>query len=155
MNIVHLRRYTMVHKKFLLLIAGIIWFIAGFNIFRIGITADISVWRWWMILISITVLLLFHFLIFRKMVKKHTRRIIAYQEIRQPLYRFFNRQAYCIMAFMMTFGIGLRLSGFVPDLFIGVFYTGLGTALLIAGLNFIVQFTKYPQLVLQEGDALL
>lgn len=40
------------------------------------------------------------------------------------------------MAFMMTFGIGLRVSGLCPDLFIAVFYTGLGTALFLAGASF-------------------
>ena len=40
------------------------------------------------------------------------------------------------MAVMMTGGIGLRLSGLVPERFIAVFYTGLGAALLLAGLLF-------------------
>ena len=56
----------------------------------------------------------------------------------------FNRQAYCIMAFMMTFGIGLRVSGLVPEVFIAVFYSGLGLSLIIAGLGFCRQFIKYP-----------
>ena len=40
------------------------------------------------------------------------------------------------MAVMMTGGIGLRLSGLAPERFIAVFYTGLGAALLLAGLLF-------------------
>ena len=38
------------------------------------------------------------------------------------------------MAIMMTGGIGLRASGWAPDVFIAVFYTGLGAALLSLGL---------------------
>ena len=48
------------------------------------------------------------------------------------------------MAFMMTFGIGLRVSGLVPEVFIAVFYSGLGLSLIIAGLGFCQQFIKYP-----------
>lgn len=40
------------------------------------------------------------------------------------------------MAVMMSGGIGLRLSGLAPERFIAVFYTGLGAALLLAGLLF-------------------
>ena len=136
----------MIHKKFLLLIAGLVWLGAGINIFRIGVTARVPVWNLWMIVTSFTILLLFHFLVFRRMVKKHTRRIHGYLESRQPFYRFFNKQSYGIMAFMMTFGIGLRVSGIVSDTFIAVFYTGLGTALFLAGTGFISRYIKVHSL---------
>lgn len=46
------------------------------------------------------------------------------------------------MAVMMPGGIGLRVSGLAPDRFIAVFYTGLGAALLLAGLLFGRNFGK-------------
>ena len=131
-----------VQRNILLLIAGFIWFIAGFNIMRIGIIASSGIWLWWMLCISIVVFLLFHNMVFRKMVRKHTKRILDYQEERLPFYRFFDRQAYCIMIFMMTFGIGLRVSGLAPDIFIAVFYSGLGFSLIIAGVGFALQFLR-------------
>ena len=133
-----------VSKKTLLLIAGTVWLIAGINILRIGLTVRTEKWSLHMCLLSLAVLLSFHFFVFRKMVGKHTCRIVGYEEELQPFYRFFNRQAYCIMAFMMTFGIGLRVSGLVPEFFIAVFYSGLGLSLIIAGLGFCRQFIKYP-----------
>ena len=42
----------------------------------------------------------------------------------------------------MSGGIGLRVSGLAPDRFIAVFYTGLGAALLLAGLLFGRNFGK-------------
>lgn len=39
-------------------------------------------------------------------------------------------------------GIGLRVSGLVPERFIAVFYTGLGASLLLAGLLFGGHFGK-------------
>lgn len=133
-----------VSKKTLLLIAGTVWLIAGINILRIGLTVRTEKWSLIMCLLSLAVLLAFHLFVFRKMVDRHTCRIVGYEEELQPFYRFFNRQAYCIMAFMMTFGIGLRVSGLVPEVFIAVFYSGLGLSLIIAGLGFCRQFIKYP-----------
>lgn len=46
------------------------------------------------------------------------------------------------MAVMMSGGIGLRASGLAPERFIAVFYTGLGAALLLAGLLFGCQYGK-------------
>ena len=46
------------------------------------------------------------------------------------------------MAFMMGGGIRLRCSELFPDVFIAVFYTGLGLALALAGIVFWVMFGK-------------
>jgi len=46
------------------------------------------------------------------------------------------------MAFMITFGIGLRVSGIIPDVFIAVFYSGLGASLFTAGVLFIINYIK-------------
>lgn len=39
-------------------------------------------------------------------------------------------------------GIWLRYSGLVPDVFIAVFYTGLGSALALAGVLFWIMFIR-------------
>lgn len=80
-----------VSKKTLLLIAGTVWLIAGINILRIGLTVHTEKWSLLMCLLSLAVLLSFHFFVFRKMVGKHTCRIVGYEEELQPFYRFFNR----------------------------------------------------------------
>lgn len=43
---------------------------------------------------------------------------------------------------MMTGGIALRASGLAPQGFIAVFYSGLGAALLLAGLLFGLRFVR-------------
>lgn len=68
--------------------------------------------------------------------RKHTARITGYVEERQFFLKFFDGKAFGIMAVMMTGGIGLRVSGIAPDRFIAVFYSGLGAALLLAGIWF-------------------
>lgn len=71
---------------------------------------------------------------------KHTDRIRGHEEEYHFFLKFFDRKAFIIMAFMMSGGIGLRASGVAPERFIAVFYTGLGAALLLAGILFGVQY---------------
>jgi len=131
-----------VHKNTLILIAGIVWAIAGFNIVRIGLVAYAGNLTWWRVLFSIAVFTVFQVFIFGKMVKKHTERILQYEEERQKFFRFFDTKSYLIMAFMMTLGIGLRVSGVVPTGFIAYFYTGLGASLLTAGVLFLISYFR-------------
>lgn len=87
-------------------------------------------------LLSILVFSVFQIFIFGRLVKKHSARIGAYLEERHFFWKFFDGKSFAIMAVMMTGGIGLRSSGLAPERFIAVFYTGLGTSLLLAGLLF-------------------
>ena len=113
----------------LLLVAGIVWLIAGANIVNIGLSAflDETGWLFW-VLIGGTLLIfvLFHIFVFTKMVGKHASRI----------------RGYIMMAIMMGGGIALRASGVVPEWFIAFFYTGLGAALAVAGVSFILRYFK-------------
>lgn len=132
-----------VEKKTLLFVAGVVWFAAGFNIGRIGVIAAGGQWPVWIIALALLIFIVFRKMVFGKLVVKHTARIKGYEGEKHSIFKFFDKQAYLIMAFMMTFGIGLRVSGLVPDWFIAFFYTGLGTALLLAGIEFFIQFVKY------------
>ena len=131
-----------VKKKTLILVAGIVWAIAGFNIVRIGLLAYAGNITWWRGLLSIAVYAVFQVFIFGKLVKKHTERILQYEDERQNFFRFFDTKSYLIMAFMMTLGIGLRVSGPVPNTFIAFFYTGLGASLLTAGVLFLISYAR-------------
>ena len=76
---------------------------------------------------------------------KHTRRIKGYEEAFRPVWHFFDLRSYIIMAFMMGGGIWLRSSGLVPDVFVAVFYTGLGCALSLAGVLFWIMFFRFRE----------
>lgn len=70
-----------------------------------------------------------------RLVGKHTRRILGYWEDRQFFLRFFDKKSFLLMAGMMSLGMFLRVSvcaGPLP----GRVYSGLGAALLLAGLLF-------------------
>lgn len=125
-----------VKRNTLLLLACLVWSAAGFNILRIGLMAYPACLTVPNCLLSVLVFVVFQRFIFGKLVKKHTARISSYLEGRHFFLKFFDGKAFAIMAVMMTGGIGLRAGGLAPERFIAVFYTGLGAALLLAGLLF-------------------
>ena len=136
-----------VKKRTLLLIAGIVWLTAGVNVARLGLVSYLEIeQRWYWYLLSAVIFSLFGMMFFR-MSKKHTKRILGYEEELQPFWRFFDLKAYIIMAVMMGGGIGLRAAGVFPDWFVAFFYTGLGAALALAGVSFIRSF-----LISRGGD---
>ena len=146
-----------VKRNTLLLLACLVWSAAGFNILRIGLMAYPAYLTAVNYLLSVLVFAVFQWFIFGKLVKKHTARITSYLEERHFFLKFFDGKAFVIMAVMMTGGIGLRVSGLAPERFIAVFYTGLGGALLLAGLLFGRNFgravlTPGPDNTVQEGE---
>lgn len=128
-----------VKKKTLLLIAGIVWLIAGINVTRLGIISYFQIDKklYWYAL-SVVIFGLFG-LMFYKMTQKHTKRILQYESDR-PFWNFFDAKSYLIMFCMMSFGIGIRNMGIFPQYFIAFFYTGLGAALALSGVVFIVNY---------------
>lgn len=134
-----------VKRSTLLLLACLVWCIAGFNILRIGILAYPAYVTAGNILLSALVFFVFQKFVFRRLVHKHTARITGYVEERQFFLKFFDGKVFAIMAFMMSGGIGLRASGVAPERFIAVFYSGLGGALLLAGILFGLRYVKTLQ----------
>ena len=134
-----------VKEKSLLLIAGIVWLMAGFNVARLGVLSYLQIERqWYLYLLSMLVFFLFGRMFF-KMSKKHTKRIIAYEEYR-PFWHFFDKKAYIMMACMMGGGIGLRAAGVFPDTFIAFF-------LALAGVVFARNYLCYHNLMEREQEA--
>ena len=138
-----------VKKRTLLLIAGIVWLMAGFNVARLGVLSYAVIEkRWCLYVLSAVVFVLFGRMFF-KMSKKHTKRIIGYEEYR-PFWHFFDVKAYLMMACMMSGGIGFRAAGIFPDIFVAFFYSGLGCALALAGVLFAKNYLCYDRLLEEE-----
>lgn len=138
-----------VKKRTLLLIAGIVWLMAGFNVARLGVLSYAVIEkRWYLYVLSAVVFVLFG-RVFFKMSKKHTKRIIGYEEYR-PFWHFFDVKAYLMMACMMSGGIGFRAAGIFPDIFVAFFYSGLGCALALAGVLFAKNYLCYDRLFEEE-----
>lgn len=134
----------MVKKRTLLLLASVVWLAAGFNIARIGVVAYSGYGSFLHALESVVVFALF-WRMFSKLVGKHTGRIHDFVNERQAFWHFFDAKSFMIMAVMMTGGITIRYAHLLPDVFIAVFYTGLGIALALAGIYFGVNYLRYHQ----------
>ena len=144
-----------ISANYLLIVAGAIWFIAGINVANLGVQAYLKfeglAWLW-LALGAIVVFAMF-FRMFRKMVAKHTKRILAYQNQKTSIFNFFDLRGYIIMGIMMTAGFGLRALGVFPDVFVAFFYTGLGCALALCGVLFIGSYMKLRSSPRQESPA--
>lgn len=145
-----------VRKDYLLLIAGIVWLIAGFNVARIGLQAAHGVWHIIWLVTAAAVFCLFFFLIFGRLVGKHTKRIMGFKDEKVWVFHFFDIKSYIIMAVMISGGIIVRSLNLMPDECIAMFYAGLGAALVAAGVAFIIQFVRVitgnlPELETAQG----
>ena len=126
-----------------MLIAGIVWMIAGFNVARIGVLSYLVIdIHWYYFALSAVIFLLFGAMFF-KMSQKHGKRISGYEEAYRPFWNFFDLKAYIIMVIMMGGGIGLRAAKVFPDVFVAFFYSGLGCALFLAGVFFVYMFITW------------
>lgn len=131
-----------VKKQNLLLLAGIVWMIAGFNVLRIGLETYVEYRMIINYAITLMVFIVFWFMVFHNLTIKHTKRIHEFEEELQLFYKFFDLKSFLIMAFMISFGIIIRKFRLLPDRFIAVFYTGLGAALFMAGVLFTWNYIK-------------
>jgi hypothetical protein len=131
-----------VKKRTLLLVAGLVWLAAGVNITLIGAPQFQRGWggNWLYALLALLVFSLFAGLIFIPLTRRHSARILGMAGDSAPLHCFFDGRSYLIMAIMMGGGIWLRASGVAPAIFIGVMYLGIGTALLLAGVLFVLRY---------------
>lgn len=94
----------------------------------------------WLLLIGIPAAFVVFHMMFSKLVGKHAARIRSYGEEKMHVLKFFDVRGYLIMAVMMGGGIALRSFHLVPGWFIAFFYTGLGIALALAGVGFLVHY---------------
>lgn len=138
-----------INKNYLMLIAGILWIIAGFFVIKIGVPIFITLLKGVNIYIkimaiafSVFIFWVFYKKIFLKLVNKHTLRIKNNIDIKMEFWKFFDLKSYIIMIVMISGGIIIRKFGLLPMWFIGTFYTGLGSALFLAGINFVINFIK-------------
>lgn len=128
-----------VEKKTLILLAGCVWIFAGSKLLSLGYkdfigSIDRNVY---FLGISIGVFLMFYNFIFKKMVEKHTKRILNSKIKKHCVFSFFDTKGYMIMTFMITIGIFVRASHLFDPIYMGSFYIGLGFSLLLSGVMFL------------------
>jgi len=139
----------------LLLVAAFVWLAAGVGVVSVGVKAAGTPWTPGMAL-GYVVVFVFFLIMFLMIARKHTRRIRGYREDMMNLLKFLDPPSYIICLVMIGIGASVRISGLVPGEIIAFFYGGLGTALIVAAIFYIVtyvalceelssQYTKYSQ----------
>lgn len=135
------------NKRTLFILGGALWGIAGGNVLNLGVkdlfrNAKNPIP---FLIISSIVFFIFYNFIFSKMIKKHMMRIINSTLGKHCIFSFFDFKSYLIMAFMITFGILLRNSGIVNPIYLGSFYIGLGLALFLSGILFLLSGVNFEK----------
>ena len=140
-------------KNILILIAGMVWCVAGAMVSGIGLPLLWNVGFTRLILYPLAgvVFLIFYFLIFSRLVIKHTERIRERPEQRLPFWNFFDTSSYVVMVIMMAGGMWLRLAHILPNWVIAFFYSGLGIALFSCGVRFLGIFSQ-KEVLLVKGE---
>ena len=131
-------------KRNLFLIAGILWLIAGTMVMKVGVPFLINDDKNFLLglLGAIVIFLIFYIMIFSKYVNKHKNRILNDKREKMKIWEFFDKSSYILMISMMTFGMVLRFSGLLPNFFFEFFYSGLGLALSLSGISFLLLAIK-------------
>lgn len=127
----------MLNRRGLLILSGLLWSVAGFNVLRKGLRALFEVHPWWIILLAIAIGIGF-LMMFRGVVRKYTHRIQTLEGERWPFYRFMSGKGYLLIGLMMTLGITMGMIPGMPLAFFASFYTGLGTALSYGAIRFFI-----------------
>lgn len=145
-------RLLSVPKNQLILIAGLVWCAAGAMVTLVGLPLEVRLAASQVALLplAVVIFLAFYFLVFSRLVRLHTARIRARTEDRLPVWHFFNASSWAVMALMMGGGMALRFSHLMPDWVIAFFYSGLGIALFLCGLQFVGVFARRDVLATEE-----
>ena len=125
-------------KSILYVFAAAIWGVPGVIISFKGIKAYMtqpSDDLWWLILITIAVIISFFFM-FRKIVDRYCRRIASLAE-KVSIWQAFPVRGWALIVFMMCLGIVLKHIPQIPSAFTASFYSGLGPMLAVAAIRFI------------------
>lgn len=152
-------RVPTVPKNQLMLIAGVVWCVAGAMVMLVGLPLEFRLAPQHLVLVplAIGIFALFYWFVFSRLVRKHTSRIRASDAERLPCWQFFTPSSWAVMAVMMAGGMLLRSTHILPEWAVAFFYTGLGTALFICGLRFVAAYLRWdaPELArdrLSTGD---
>lgn len=131
-------------KNNLMLIAGAVWCLAGAMVIAVGLPLLVQDGPGQPLLypLAVVIFLVFYLFIFSRLVSKHSGRIRRESRQRLPIWSFFDRSSYIIMAIMMGGGMALRLSHLMPEWVIAFFYSGLGIALFACGVRFLGVFWR-------------
>ncbi len=139
-----------VNKKCLILISGIMW--SGVGVLLNWIASKwLPAFEQWQIIFTYSIGIIMGLIIssfgFSKLAKKNSDRIMEYPE-KACIFGFQRWQMYILIVIMMSMGIFMRTTTFIPKYLLAPVYVAIGSAL------FISSFVYYKNFFLKkEGDS--
>ena len=126
-----------VNKKYLLIISGLMW--SG-----VGIFLDSLALRWLINynyqILYITIGLMFGFLIhhfgFSMVARNNIKRIILKTKAKACLFSFQKWSGYGIIVFMMSLGMFMRNTTFIPKNYLAILYLAIGSGLFFSSIKY-------------------
>ena len=110
-----------IRKENLIVVAGVVWLVAGVNVAILGVRAAIHMSGAALLVAlalaagSIVIFCAFHAM-FSRLVAKNSERIRGLEGERHNPLRFLDARSYATMAVMMSIGFGMRAVGLIPEL---------------------------------------
>lgn len=134
-----------VNIRYLFLISGLLWSGVGLFLDRLAFTWLVSGEYANSILYLLAGLLLaipIHIFGFSKVANKNISRIEAMGDRKTCIFAFQKLSGYLVIIFMMSLGIFLRNTEFIPKNLLAIVYIGIGTGLFLSGLKYYFSFFK-------------
>ena len=132
-------------KRNLLFIAALVWTFAGVMLLTRGMVMMGIDHDFYLLPIAGSLVggILFYVVLFTRISEKYINRIISLSSDRPSVFSFFNLKGYLMMAGMISMGILLRKSGFVPPFYLSIVYLTMGVPLFVSSLRFYYSAINY------------
>ena len=140
-------------KRYLLIVAALVWTVGGGMLLVRGFSMMLLFpdFFWLKTAGSIIAGIIFYAFMFSKISLKHIGRIVKIEFERPCLFSFINFRSYFLMLLMISFGITLRMSGFISMKYLSVFYVFMGIPLLISAFRFYYYGINYKKAIKKLG----
>lgn len=144
-----------VPKRALLFVAAIVWTFAGSMLLYKGykMLGTDHGFLWLKLIFVLLGGILFYWKLFSKLSLKHTLRILKMSEAYPCFFSFFNFRSYLVMCFMISMGITLRTTGWVPMGYLAFLYLMMSVPLLLSSVRFYytgIFYRKYLVISVQD-----
>lgn len=138
-----------VPKRYLLLVAAVVWTFAGGMLFTKGFSYLMahSDMLWLRLVVGIIFGVAFFWLLFMRISLKHINRIKSIDVVRPCIFSFFDFKSYLMMGVMISMGVALRHLNFINKTYLFNFYVAMGVPLLLSAARFYWAWIRYHKVV--------
>ena len=132
-------------KRGLLMVAGVFWTFAGCMLLSRGVGGLLPFGKNMLYEIPIGLVggLVFFFVLFQRISKKHIKRMLGITIERPCFFSFFDVRAYILMTIMISGGISLRVFKVLDPQILFTFYVCMGVPLLMSAFRFYYNWYVY------------